>query len=61
MFLAITAVAHSIAINSTPSLSKDVIVIIVEDPLIASTVVDYSTHAETQWQISLLIRVLDVN
>ena len=45
--LTITAIAHPITVHSTPSLSKDVVVIIVHDPLIATTVHEGGTHAET--------------
>ena len=44
--LAATAVTHPIAIHATPSLSKDIIVIIVHDPLVAAALHDHVAHAE---------------
>merc|ERR1719318_155674 len=49
--LTVTAVAHPVAIHCTPSLSKDIIVIIVHYPLIAPTLIDDMAHISTKWFI----------
>merc|ERR1719341_44954 len=49
--LTVTAVTHPIAIHCTPSLSKDIVVIIVHNPLIAPTLIDDMAHISTKWLI----------
>jgi len=44
----VTAVAHAVALHSTPSLSKDVVVVVVQNPLVTVTVVDHGAHVSTE-------------
>ena len=47
VYLAITAITFSQPIDSTPSLSKDIIIVIIQDPLVAAALHDDGTHTET--------------
>ena len=42
----VAAVAHAIPLHSTPGLAEDVVVVVVQDPLMAVAVVDHGTHAK---------------
>ena len=41
---AVTAIAHSPPINSTPSFPKDVVVIVIQNPFVAVAMIDHSAH-----------------
>ena len=42
----VAAVAHAIPLHSTPGLAEDVVVVVVQDPLMAVAVVDHGAHAK---------------
>merc|ERR1719318_1031361 len=52
--LTVTAVAHPVPIHCTPSLSKDINVIIVHYPLIAPALIDDMAHISTKWFIKAI-------